>query len=61
MKRVMAVLAAMVLVGVMVAAPASADTKPINGKVYMEFVGPAEIAPSAGETGRGSERWRSTG
>jgi hypothetical protein len=53
----MAVLAAMVLVGVMVAAPANAESKPISGKMYLEFVGPPD---GVCDIDRGMRTWVGT-
>jgi hypothetical protein len=41
MKRLWAFLAVLGLLGVMVAAPASAAAKPISGRLDFDFVGPA--------------------
>jgi hypothetical protein len=57
MNRVWAVLAVLALLGVMVAAPASAAAKPISGRLDIDFVGP----PASGCTlGGGMRTWVGT-
>ena len=56
MKRLLAVLAVLSLLGVMVAAPASAHGRLIKGDIYMKFLGPAEECSFGG----GQRTWVGT-